>query len=168
MTVFEELHAMQKRLDFYDLAKRVASGEGVTATDILESCRLADKPTTSFEQLVSTIQRREALREEYTTLPDIIKQIEQLQAKVDAENDKLEAAVEAHRAATAPLQSQIEATRSKKHEVEQIPTNLVRQCPHEQLLAQYNRVNGNRHNADFQSAYNGPSEMELRKQCLDY
>ena len=137
--------------EYADLIDRVLAGDDVSADEIEMACLRAKKDPSLFASTVSWRQRRAAEREKLARIPLLADEEKSIIAGVEAANQRLEVAVEAHRRETQPLQWRLSEVRDERAKLRASEAELAKGCGDaalnnraEQLQRMLNRVHNRR------------------------
>jgi chromosome segregation ATPase len=97
-------------------------------------------PVFSLSSLVWLLGQRDKYRAEIQERTQLVARNSELRSMIDAENAKLEAAVQAHQAACHPLQYEIQQNNSRVQQIGPVELELFKSCESESLKSQLSTI----------------------------
>ena len=128
--LLDDLSTLSERREneYVDLIDRVLAGDDVSADEIEMACLRGKKDPSLFASTVSWRQRRAAEREKLAQIPLLADEEKSIVADVEAANQRLEEAVEAHRRETHPLQWRLSQVRDERAKLRASEAELAKGC----------------------------------------
>ena len=154
---------LRRQESFILLARRAADGEDVSAQEIDDVLRGAEKTPQEFSSLVAKFVRRTELRANIAQVEENVARIETLRAEIEKHNATLELAVEEHRRATRPIQNEISVAEAFVLSHSGDKTAMQNECPSEELQSRSRALQRRRQEA-YTAWKNATDELHRAEQ----
>jgi hypothetical protein len=131
-----ETRRKNRETDFWATARKLASGEKVTASAVEKLLAESGKTPHELEAAVELMTQRAHWHEQRRKAATLEKEQASLKDRIAAEDRKLADAEKAHADATRPLYARLHDIKTAISEASDARRNLIKTCPHAELKAE--------------------------------